>query len=180
MQEYWGYKCAKCPRWQNLVLYSNLFSSPQVKRYACDLCSHTSATRSKLRTHRLTHTRKRGSICNKCGKITSGNLKLHRCNYTYKGYNEGIFRCTLCNETLIGRHNLRKHRETKHPEQCIKCDLCPANFLSRKNMMRHRALHTRIQKHKEYIHRCVVYYFFTRTASQLDATISAPQIIMDV
>lgn len=82
------------------------------KRYTCEMCLKHFVNRSRLRSHRLTHSKVRAFRCDQCG----ANFKTSNCLKNHiRGHLNIHYFCDLCeNKSFRGRHELRCHMDAIH------------------------------------------------------------------
>lgn len=83
-----------------------------VKHYKCDFCGKTEFTsRSRIKTHRLTHTTERNFMCQECGS----SFKTMNCLKNHSRLHNNIFyTCDICPARFKGKHELRCHMDAIH------------------------------------------------------------------
>ncbi|XP_078535359.1 zinc finger protein 142 [Lissotriton helveticus] len=121
------HKCAYCnfstTRRYRLEAHESLHTG--VGRIACDVCSQTFGTNSKLRIHKLrVHEKKPTHFCSLCdySGYNQNDISRHM-NSCHNG--ELRFSCSQCvarfsSETALKQHCLRKHEE----KICLSCEHC--------------------------------------------------------
>ncbi|XP_030065587.1 zinc finger protein 142 isoform X2 [Microcaecilia unicolor] len=157
-----------------------------VGRIACDVCSQTFGTNSKLRIHKLrVHEKKPTHFCPLCDY--SGYNQNDITRHTKSCHNGELnFNCPQCqarfsSETALKQHTLRKHEEKVnyscphcvfmcHSEATLKCHVqkqhphlecsaCKENFSSREDLEEHKKCH--------FSHRCQCCTFASKERQQL-------------
>lgn len=83
-----------------------------VKRYTCEVCLKHFVNRSRLRSHRLTHSKVRAFHCDQCG----ANFKTSNCLKNHlRGHLNIHYFCDLCEKkSFRGKHELRCHMDAIH------------------------------------------------------------------
>lgn len=111
-----------------------------VKIYECDLCGKMDfTTRSRLKSHRATHSKERNFICPSCNAAfkTSNCLKNHM-----RLHSNIFFYCDLCPSKFKGKHELRCHVDAIHlMKKDYKCHLCGKAFSRDKTLRQHIIYH---------------------------------------
>lgn len=82
-----------------------------VKNYTCEMCGKNFVSRSRLRTHRMTHSTVRNFLCKECG----ANFKTANCLKNHSRLHLNIFYfCDICGNKFKGKHELRCHIDAVH------------------------------------------------------------------
>lgn len=110
------------------------------KIYECDLCGKMDFTsRSRLKSHRATHSKERNFVCPTCNAAfkTSNCLKNHM-----RLHSNIFFFCDLCPSKFKGKHELRCHVDAIHlMRKDYKCHLCGKAFSRDKTLRQHIIYH---------------------------------------
>ncbi|XP_031842748.2 uncharacterized protein LOC116431446 isoform X1 [Nomia melanderi] len=123
-------------------------ASAENKRYKCDVCPKLFSQRSKLLTHRLSHSGQQPFKCQSCDKAYSTKSKLNAHVRLHTKTN--VHKCKICEKIFAYPSYLRDHLKTHEPvpstvtEQSkpFECATCRKRFRMLKNLRAHERLHT--------------------------------------
>lgn len=139
-----------CERCQVKFLSENAFNA-HVKRndcfgeFKCLFCEKVFATKARLSTHTLIHSRSKDDqkmfsceICNKeFVKLASVDVHKKRIHEEVK---DSL--CTICGIKLFNKTALKVHMRTHSIERPFKCEVCDATFRHSFDVVVHKRLHT--------------------------------------
>ncbi|KAL7010982.1 hypothetical protein ACKWTF_014029 [Chironomus riparius] len=113
------------------------------KFYTCEFCQKNFQSRSRLRTHRQTHSTERNFMCQECGS----KFKTLNCLKNHSRLHSNVyFHCDLCNNRFKGKHELRCHMEAIHlgKKEHI-CQICGKAFSRDKTLRQHLLYHYNVR-----------------------------------
>ncbi|XP_015592131.1 zinc finger protein 728 [Cephus cinctus] len=117
------------------------------RKHKCDLCEKTFVQKSKLTTHRLSHTGQRPFKCTNCEKAYTSKSKLNAHLRLHTKIN--LHQCNVCNKTFPYRSYLEDHKkihksksEAAQGIRHFECAMCEKRFSLEKNLKSHLKLHT--------------------------------------
>lgn len=115
-----------------------------VKNYPCEICEKIFSSRSRLKTHQMTHSIARNFRCEECG----ANFKTANCLKNHSRLHLNIFfYCDLCSRKFKGKHELRCHIDAVHlKKKDHVCQLCGKAFSRDKTLRQHLLYHTNERK----------------------------------
>ena len=119
---------------------SNTTDSEAGKRYLCDVCSKTFASKSGLRFHLKTHDGAKPHLCRYCGKgfAIPSYAKRHEGIHT----GEKRFVCQFCSAAFASANGLRFHLRLHTGEANYRCETCGKAFIRGKYLKEHIFTHT--------------------------------------
>ncbi|XP_034179193.2 uncharacterized protein LOC117603804 [Osmia lignaria lignaria] len=137
----------------NLVYKENIekenLTNAQFKKFKCELCSKLFSQKSKLLTHRLSHSNQQPFKCSDCEKAYSSKSKLNAHMRLHTKTN--VHSCKLCDKVFAYPSYLREHVKTHKQRdgitsneggQFFECSTCKKRFRLLKNLKAHERLHT--------------------------------------
>ncbi|XP_076295608.1 uncharacterized protein LOC143216444 isoform X1 [Lasioglossum baleicum] len=125
--------------------------SMEAKRYKCEACSKLFSQRSKLLTHRLSHSGQQPFKCQSCDKAYSSKSKLNAHVRLHTKTN--VHKCKMCEKIFAYpsylRDHLKSHEQvssaddaTAEQRKIFECPTCRKRFRMLKNLRAHERLHT--------------------------------------
>ncbi|XP_060824585.1 zinc finger protein 600-like [Bombus pascuorum] len=122
----------------------------QVKKYKCDVCSKSFSQKSKLLTHRFSHSGQQPFKCPNCVKGYSSKSKLNAHMRLHTKTN--VHPCKMCDKIFAYPSYLQEHLKThrrsgnsnarNEENKAFECVSCKKRFLLLKNLKAHERLHT--------------------------------------
>ncbi|CAL7938320.1 unnamed protein product [Xylocopa violacea] len=130
----------------------------QTKKYKCDVCSKLYSQKSKLLTHRLSHSGQQPFKCPSCEKAYSSKSKLNAHMRLHTKTN--VHSCKMCDKIFAYPSYLREHLKTHKQSnnnnsssnnnnsmgmeetKAFECVSCKKTFRLLKNLRAHERLHT--------------------------------------
>ena len=119
---------------------SNTTDSKTGKRYLCDVCSKTFASKSGLRFHLKLHIGAKPHLCRHCGKgfaipsYAKRHERIHR--------SEKLFVCQFCSALFASANGLKYHLMSHTGEANYRCETCGKAFIRGKYLKEHIFTHT--------------------------------------
>ncbi|XP_076649230.1 uncharacterized protein LOC143356999 [Halictus rubicundus] len=115
-------------------------TSATEKKFLCDACSKTFASKSGLRFHSKTHIGAKPHACRHCGKrfAIPSYAKRHERIHTA----EKQFICHVCSASFASSNGLRYHLRAHTGEANYRCETCGKSFCRYKYLKEHRFTHT--------------------------------------
>ncbi|XP_026316662.1 zinc finger protein 45-like [Hyposmocoma kahamanoa] len=112
----------------------------------CDVCNRGFIKKHELRSHIMTHTKKKKHQCEFCNKsfTKKGNHSRHLTTHTVKK----SYICDYCHKCYTSRQGCIKHLWTHTGEKPHKCDICNKGFLATGQLKYHKMTHTGEKPHK--------------------------------
>ncbi|XP_051160821.1 zinc finger protein 665-like [Leptopilina boulardi] len=112
----------------------------KLKKFPCDLCDSSFASKATRDDHRRTHTGERPYICDCCGKTfkSKASLYIHSKLHT----DEFPHPCSYCEKKFRRRQEMLAHVTTHTGEKNFACDICSKRFRVKSELMRHRLIHS--------------------------------------
>ena len=109
-------------------------------------CHKKFARLTNLKSHMLTHTRKKPHECSECHKkfLLLSTLRSHMLTHTGKKQHE----CSECHKKFSQSYNLQRHMLTHTGEKPHKCSECHKKFSQSCNLQSHMLTHTEEKAHK--------------------------------
>ena len=110
------------------------------KRYLCDVCSKTFASKSGLRFHLKLHIGAKPHLCRHCGKgfaipsYAKRHERIHR--------SEKLFVCQFCSALFASANGLKYHLRSHTGEANYRCETCGKAFIRGKYLKEHIFTHT--------------------------------------
>lgn len=121
-----------------------------LKKYKCEICSKLFSQKSKLLTHRLSHSGQQPFKCLSCEKAYSSKSKLNAHMRLHTKTN--VHPCKMCDKIFAYpsylREHLKSHKRPGHADACseegkaFECISCKKRFRLLKNLRAHERLHT--------------------------------------
>ncbi|XP_044753880.1 zinc finger protein OZF-like isoform X2 [Coccinella septempunctata] len=141
----------ECKVCQKIVTKSALYNHMKVqhgdglKKFLCNLCGKTYATKMSLDVHMNIHTKKISYNCNICSKsFTHQNyLKTHLMLHS----GERPHCCDLCGKTFVQRTHLDRHKRIHTGARPFTCTYCDKAFALNENLKVHIRIHTKETPH---------------------------------
>ncbi|KAF3421808.1 hypothetical protein E2986_08673 [Frieseomelitta varia] len=122
----------------------------QMKKYKCDVCSKSFSQKSKLLTHRFSHSGQQPFKCLSCEKGYSSKSKLNAHMRLHTKTN--VHPCKMCDKIFAYPSYLREHLKTHkrssnnnakiEENKTFECVNCKKKFRLLKNLKAHERLHT--------------------------------------
>lgn len=119
---------------------SNTTDSWTGKRYLCDVCSKTFASKSGLRFHLKSHIGAKPHLCRYCGKGFAIPSYAKRHERTHTG--EKRFVCQFCSAAFASSNGLKYHLRSHTGEANYRCETCGKAFIRCKYLKEHIFTHT--------------------------------------
>ncbi|XP_043482837.1 zinc finger protein 484-like isoform X2 [Leptopilina heterotoma] len=112
----------------------------KLKKFPCDLCENSFASKATRDDHRRTHTGERPYVCDCCGKTfkSKASLYIHSKLHT----DEFPHPCSYCQKKFRRRQEMLAHITTHTGEKNFACDICSKRFRVKSELMRHRLIHS--------------------------------------
>ncbi|XP_017889576.1 zinc finger protein 2 homolog [Ceratina calcarata] len=126
---------------------SSTENEEEPRRYKCDACSKLFSQKSKLLTHKLSHSGQQPFKCPNCEKAYSSKSKLNA--HTRLHTKTNVHPCKLCDKVFAYPSYLREHLKThkrtgggSDEGKSFECFSCKKRFRLSKNLKAHERLHT--------------------------------------
>lgn len=112
----------------------------KVKKFSCDMCGTSFASKATREDHRRTHTGERPYVCESCGNTfkSKASLYIHSKLHT----DEFPHPCTYCHKKFRRRQEMLAHVTTHTGEKNHTCDVCAKRFRVKSELMRHKLVHS--------------------------------------
>ncbi|KAL3267908.1 hypothetical protein HHI36_007046 [Cryptolaemus montrouzieri] len=136
----------ECQICKKIITKSALYNHMKVqhgdglKKFLCNLCGKTYATKMSLDVHMNVHTKKISYDCKICSKsFTHQNyLKTHLMLHS----GERPHCCDLCGKTFVQKTHLDRHMRTHTGVRPYSCSYCDKAFALNENLKVHERIHT--------------------------------------
>ncbi|XP_002736218.1 uncharacterized protein LOC100373325 [Saccoglossus kowalevskii] len=121
-------------------------TSPQNRKYVCDVCGKGFSRSNTLVTHKRIHTGDKPFKCEDCGRAfrQPGNLTRHRLTHT----SVKPYVCSQCGKAFNRASNLHTHMRTHTNYKPFVCQYCGKGFHQKIDMKIHSYTHTGEKPHK--------------------------------
>ncbi|KAK9882643.1 hypothetical protein WA026_022512 [Henosepilachna vigintioctopunctata] len=142
----YGKMKVECEICKKIITKSALYNHMKIqhgdglKKFLCNLCGKTYATKMSLGVHMNIHTKKVSYNCTVCSKsFTHQNyLKTHLMLHS----GERPHCCDLCGKTFVQRTHLDRHMKTHTGAKPYACSYCDKTFALNENLKVHTRIHT--------------------------------------
>jgi insecticidal toxin complex protein TccC len=136
------FDCQKCEKSfatkHNLQRHSQTHTGE--KPFKCEVCDKRLTGRSGLTDHMRTHTGEKPLVCNVCNKGFSHYSSFRRHKQTHAG--EKPFVCNVCNKSFSHSSYVKIHKRSHTGETPFVCNVCGWGFTNSTNFKRHMRSHT--------------------------------------
>ena len=124
-------------------------SDPSKWPNRCEFCSRRFVRSCELRRH--VETQHQSSLCEMCGKTTSGSSKVHNCTDDKACAGDKTYICSICGVSYTSVAGLNRHmtiHETDNIRSAYKCQLCSEQFELMTSLKKHMsATHSIFETH---------------------------------
>ncbi|CAH0389534.1 unnamed protein product [Bemisia tabaci] len=109
------------------------------KSHACNVCGHSFATKSSLKTHQSLHCQNSEDTvafnCIQCKQVFKSRAAL---NYHLKKHKGQLgFECSYCKKKFVRKCYLDDHIQSHMSERSFRCDLCSSSYKRSKHLREH-------------------------------------------
>lgn len=121
-----------------------------MKKHKCEICGKLFAQKSKLTTHKLSHTGERPFKCHNCDKAYTSKSKLNA--HVRLHTRTSIHQCNICEKTFSYPSYLLEHTKVHQPNTLernismkiikFECSMCNKKFRFKKNLRAHIKFHS--------------------------------------
>lgn len=118
------------PKLLNPTILPKIESKLRLELLTCDLCSHTTSTKTSLEKHMEIHImNKKIFECQICHKKFAKKLILVNHEMTHKSSGDRkTFQCKECGKHLSNKSAVNSHMKWHHSEKEFKCHVCSKDF----------------------------------------------------
>jgi transcription elongation factor Elf1 len=118
------------PKILNPTILPKIENKVRLEILTCDLCSHTTSTKTSLEKHMQIHIKNKELFeCQICHKKFATKPVLMNHELTHKlGADRKTFQCKECGKHLSSQTAVRTHMKWHHEEREFKCHVCAKEF----------------------------------------------------
>jgi len=142
------HKCGQCSystaSKTNLTMH--LITHEEEKPYRCEECDYSAAQKGHLTRHKMKHSGEKPFKCDQCGYSARAKYDLTR--HKMKHSREKPYKCDQCDYSAVRKYQLIQHKTKHSGEKPYNCDQCGFSTSEKFNLTKHNEVHSKSLKVK--------------------------------